>query len=117
MIGITLMDLTGTLRSASHWDNVRTGECLQLSARQEVMNQTKIDRLGDTLYAAMCDRRMLPPLTDTHFALKIESANEISLRLLANCLTAGETLASRFSNGVPTAPVIGRLMFPAPVGP
>lgn len=101
----------------SHWDNVRTGKCLQLSARQEVMNQTKIDRLGDALYAAMCDRRMLPPLTDTHSALKIESAHEISLRLLASRLTAGETLASRFSNGVPTAPVIGRFMFPAPVGP
>ena len=81
------------------------------------MNQTKIDRLGDALYAAMCDRRLLPPLNDTHPALKIESAHEISLRLLASRLTAGETLASRFSNGVPTAPVIGRLMFPAPVGP
>ena len=81
------------------------------------MNQTKIDCLGDALSAAICDRRMLPPLTDTRPALKIESVHEVSLRLLANRLTAGETLASRFSNGVPTTPVIGRLMFPAPVGP
>ena len=106
-----------TLRSASDWDDVRTGKCLQLSAREEVMNQTKIDRLGDALCAAMCDRRTLPLLTDTRPALKIESVHEVSRRLLANRLTAGETLASRFSNGVPPTPVIGRLMFPAPVGP
>ena len=65
----------------------------------------------------MCDRRMLPRLTDTHPDLAIESACEISLRFLANRLNAGETVTSWFSKGVPTAPVIGGLMFPAPVGP
>ena len=77
----------------------------------------KNDRLGGPLYAAMRDRSMLPPLADTHLDLTIENAWEISLRFLANRLNIGETVTSWFSKGVPTAPVIGRLMFPAPVGP
>ena len=65
----------------------------------------------------MCDQRMLPPLTDTHPDLANESAWEIYLRFLAYRLNDGKTVTSWFSKGVPTAPVIGRLMFPAPVGP
>ena len=56
------------------------------------MDQTEIERLGDALYAAMCERRVLPPLTETHPDLTIENAYEISLRFLANRLNAGETM-------------------------
>ena len=54
------------------------------------MERAEIERLGDALYLAMCDRRMVAPLTDSHPNLTIEQAYEISLRFLANRLNAGE---------------------------
>lgn len=54
------------------------------------MERAEIERLGDALYLAMCDRRVLAPLTDSHPNLTIEQAYEISLRFLANRLNAGE---------------------------
>ena len=48
------------------------------------MQRAEIERLGDALYLAMCDRRMLAPLTDSHPNLTIEQAYEISLCFLAN---------------------------------
>ena len=44
------------------------------------MERAEIERLGDALYLAMCDRRMVAPLTDSHPNLTIEQAYEISLR-------------------------------------
>ena len=72
------------------------------------MDQTEIERLGDALYAAMCERRMLPPLTETHPDLTIENAYEISLRFLANRLNAGETVIGK-KIGVTSAAVMDML--------
>ena len=52
------------------------------------MERAEIERLGDALYLAMCDRSVLAPLTDSHPNLTIEQAYEISLRFLANRLNA-----------------------------
>ena len=72
------------------------------------MELAEIERLGDALYSAMCDRRMLAPLTDTHPNLTIEEAYEISLRFLANRLNAGEKIIGK-KIGVTSAAVMDML--------
>lgn len=72
------------------------------------MERAEIERLGDALYSAMCDRRMLAPLTDTHPNLTIEEAYEISLRFLANRLNAGEKIIGK-KIGVTSAAVMDML--------
>ena len=59
------------------------------------MEQMQIDDLGDALYLAMRERRMLSPLTETYPELTIEDAYAISLRLLANRLQAGVKLIGK----------------------
>ena len=72
------------------------------------MELAEIERLGDALYSAMCDRRMLAPLTDTHPNLTIEEAYEISFRFLANRLNAGEKIVGK-KIGVTSAAVMDML--------
>ena len=72
------------------------------------MERAEIERLGDALYLAMCDRRMLAPLTDSHPNLTIEQAYEISLRFLANRLNAGEKIIGK-KIGVTSAAVMDML--------
>ena len=72
------------------------------------MERAEIERLGDALYSAMCDRRMLAPLTDTHPNLTIEEAYEISFRFLANRLNAGEKIIGK-KIGVTSAAVMDML--------
>lgn len=72
------------------------------------MELAEIERLGDALYSAMCDRRMLAPLTDTHPNLTIEEAYEISFRFLANRLNAGEKIIGK-KIGVTSAAVMDML--------
>ena len=72
------------------------------------MERAEIERLGDALYLAMCDRSVLAPLTDSHPNLTIEQAYEISLRFLANRLNAGEkTIGKKI--GVTSAAVMDML--------
>ena len=59
------------------------------------MEQMQIDDLGDALYLAMQERRMLSPLTETYPELTIEDAYAISLRFLANRMQAGEKLIGK----------------------
>ena len=59
------------------------------------MEQMQIDDLGDALYLAMRERRMLSPLTETYPELTIEDAYAISLRFLANRMQAGEKLIGK----------------------
>ena len=59
------------------------------------MEQAQIDYLGDALYSAMRERRMLAPLTETYPELTIEDAYAISLRFLANRMQAGEKLIEK----------------------
>ena len=59
------------------------------------MEQTQIDDLGDALYLAMRERRMLAPFTETYPELTIEDAYAISLRFLANRMQAGEKLIGK----------------------
>lgn len=72
------------------------------------MERAEIERLGDALYLAMCDRRMVAPLTDSHPNLTIEQAYEISLRFLANRLNAGEKIIGK-KIGVTSAAVMDML--------
>ena len=72
------------------------------------MERAEIERLGDALYLAMCDRRMVAPLTDSHPNLTIEQAYEISLRFLANRLNAGERIIGK-KIGVTSAAVMDML--------
>jgi 2-oxopent-4-enoate/cis-2-oxohex-4-enoate hydratase len=72
------------------------------------MERAEIERLGDALYSAMCDRSVLAPLTDSHPNLTIEQAYEISLRFLANRLNAGEKIVGK-KIGVTSAAVMDML--------
>ena len=59
------------------------------------MEQAALQQLGDELYAAMCERRMVAPLTEAHPDLSIEDAYQISLQFLANRVNAGETVIGK----------------------
>ena len=59
------------------------------------MEQAALQQLGDELYAAMCERRMVAPLTETNSDLSIENAYQISLQFLANRVNAGETVIGK----------------------
>ena len=72
------------------------------------MERAEIERLGDALYLAMRDRRMLAPLTESYPNLTIEQAYEISLRFLANRLNAGEKIIGK-KIGVTSAAVMDML--------
>ena len=47
------------------------------------MDQQRIDSLGDELYAALREQRMLPPLTDREPGITITDAYHISQRMVS----------------------------------
>ena len=70
-----------------------------------MMNQEKINRLGDELYRALRDGYTLPPLTDREQDIQIEDAYRISLRMLERRLNDdGEKIIGK-KIGVTSKPV------------
>ncbi|MBN3786015.1 2-oxopent-4-enoate hydratase [Burkholderia sp. Ac-20353] len=59
------------------------------------MNDLLISSLGDELYAALTDRRVLEPLTSRHTDLTIEDAYRIQQRLNARRVEAGEQIIGK----------------------
>ena len=59
------------------------------------MEQAALQQLGNELYAAMCERRMVAPLTEASPDLSIEDAYQISLQFLANRVNAGEAVIGK----------------------
>ena len=59
------------------------------------MDTTTIQALGDALYAALRERRTLPPLTNTHPTITIEDAYAVSQRLLQCRLASGERVVGK----------------------
>ena len=68
------------------------------------MNPEKIQHYGDALYAALCERRTLAPLTDSEADITIEDAYRISQVFLARRLAAGERIVGK-KIGVTSKPV------------
>ncbi len=59
------------------------------------MDQTRITELGDELYAAMCERRTVAPLTEREPDITIDDAYHISLRMLERRLADGERVIGK----------------------
>ena len=59
------------------------------------MEQQRINELGDELYGALRERRMVEPLTDRESAITIEDAYYISLRLMERRQADGETIIGK----------------------
>ena len=70
-----------------------------------MMDQQKINALGDELYEALCGEYALSPLTDREPGIKIEDAYQISLRFLQRRVKdRGETIVGK-KIGVTSKPV------------
>lgn len=70
-----------------------------------MMDQEKIDNLGDELYEALRTRKALPPLTEREPAITIEDAYHISQRMVSRRLELdGETIVGK-KIGVTSKPV------------
>jgi len=54
------------------------------------MNDTLIEQLGDALYDAWSQHRVLAPLTQTHPGITVDEAYRIQLRTIARRVQAGE---------------------------
>ncbi len=59
------------------------------------MDQILINELGDELYQAMVNREAIAPLTERGFAISIDDAYHISLRMLERRLAAGEQIIGK----------------------
>lgn len=59
------------------------------------MHKATITELGNELYSAINERRVLNPLTAEHPDITIANAYEISMQILHNRLSAGETLIGK----------------------
>lgn len=59
------------------------------------MNADDIERLGDELYLALRDRRVVEPLTDRHPDLTIEDAYQVQRRMIARRLQDGERIVGK----------------------
>jgi len=59
------------------------------------VEQQRINELGDELYGALRERRMVEPLTDRESAITIEDAYYISLRLMERRQADGETIIGK----------------------
>ncbi|MEJ2632744.1 MAG: 2-oxopent-4-enoate hydratase [Acidihalobacter sp.] len=59
------------------------------------MDQTRITELGDELYAAMCERSTVAPLTEREPDITIDDAYHISLRMLERRLADGERVIGK----------------------
>ncbi len=68
------------------------------------MDTTKIEQIGDELYAALCEQRTLQPLTDREPGITIEDAYHISQRFVNRRIEAGEQIVGK-KIGVTSAPV------------
>jgi 2-oxopent-4-enoate/cis-2-oxohex-4-enoate hydratase len=68
------------------------------------MNDNSIASLGDTLYAALRERRTIAPLTESHPEISIDDAYRVSLHLLHLRQADGEKLIGK-KIGVTSKPV------------
>ena len=59
------------------------------------MNADDIERLGDELYLALRDRRVVEPLTNRHADLTIEDAYQVQRRMIARRLQDGERIVGK----------------------
>ena len=59
------------------------------------MDKDKIRVAGDELYAALSQRRTIPPLTERYDAMSIEDAYHVSLQMLERRKAAGETVIGK----------------------
>ena len=59
------------------------------------MDQTTIEKLGDTLYDALVARQPIPPLTASHPEMSIEDAYHVQQRLIARRLDKGERVIGK----------------------
>ena len=59
------------------------------------MNRPSIEQLGDELYAALAECRMVEPLTSRHAELTVEDAYVIQQRLTTRRLAAGEKIVGK----------------------
>ena len=59
------------------------------------MDLQLIEKLGDELYEALRDRRVVEPLTNRHEAIGIEDAYRVQQRMIARRLQAGERVVGK----------------------
>ena len=59
------------------------------------MDPQLIEQLGDELYAALRDRKVVEPLTNRHEGIGIEDAYQIQQRMIARRLEAGERIVGK----------------------
>jgi len=59
------------------------------------MQDSSIIELGDELYAALLDRKVVEPLTSRFTGITVEGAYRVSEHILARRIRAGETLVGR----------------------
>ena len=59
------------------------------------MNETDIERLGDELYLALRERRVLEPLTTRHPDITIDDAYRVQQRMIARRLQDGERIVGK----------------------
>ncbi len=77
-----------------------SGECANgpspgAGRRGAAMEASRIAAFGDELYAALCERRALAPLTEREPGITIEDAYRISLHLVGRRVAAGETVVGK----------------------
>jgi 2-oxopent-4-enoate/cis-2-oxohex-4-enoate hydratase len=59
------------------------------------MEQSKINELGDELYAALSERRVIDPLSKRGFEISIEDAYAIQQRMIARRIEQGEKVVGK----------------------